>query len=951
MKQTGILATTLFAFVHMSQCTIVVQGNDTTAPKAFKTAITTKAYDKRTGTFFVGLASGTDRYAISKAARPSFVTTPFFSPVLSSSSNLTTATIEFLVCSPQPTLPAALVIVSQGTLPQSANTFIGLLSNGTETPETSALNDAGGTATSDGIVQVEASSTHAFAFVKPAAAAPFGDAGTGIALIGINATATTISLDIKDAPAGINGNKATELQKASTVLKGTGGGNDVTVTDSQTTLFWDEPLQRLFIGLHIQTGAAITDIGKAVVVARLDNGALTLQEITPDAAITGAGTDEIIVAQDSTVDLKPNHLRVMHTSTGPDYLIADCTITAGTGHRVFALPLVNNTSSPTAASNGTLAKKDSALNTTTKKFTVAASTFGDLPINNTITDPEAVVGAGDLPIAASSAVSDIVILGDAVYLSFETAPDATNETGIWSSQALFDDTGKIIRWTPWTKRTVPLNAFSGITLPGGSTHNGSIKFFDIDGATGNIWLVEGSTEQTVGITSWSTGISSNDLISKLTTSLTSGSYSVLDLDQATRGFLSTTAHRYALFGGGNRVVFARISQSFDPANLVSPQTVITDYSSVQNFLVTSLPDNSGCCHVLEYSRTSTTADNDATRTTFGYFFAGTQNGLYVFADSNGNGFNAISLSTLNLTPFSGGSWQKVTTLSGPIVDIKTSGAGRTLYVIMMTPTTTNPLRTTLYSVPFAATIAAMFAPTNIFTIARAGDGVLRSTLQFFGIQIIATDDPRAVGPENKEQLVLATNQGLFRSNASQAGSASVATVTTQVDANWQLIQDGNKTTALTAFYAIAGANTPIRHTTWPVSIQDQHGFKTYDRGSVHQISGIGEPAGTDALFNSFFIPEHFNAQTTSTSFATLHPIIHFFSDGGRRFFVFNRITDPADQTKLGTLPFDINSWNIAQLDIINHPTLSAVDRIFWASQIGASGILMVGTEKGVIGLQ
>jgi hypothetical protein len=139
--------------------------------------------------------------------------------------------------------------------------------------------------------------------------------------------------------------------------------------------------------------------------------------------------------------------------------------------------------------NGTLAKKDPALNASTKKFTIAASLPGDLPVNNATTDPEALVGASTLPISSANSISDMVVIGDAVYVSFVTAPDAENETGIWSSQALFDDTGKIIRWTPWTKRTIPLNAFPGITLPGGNTHNGSIKFFDIDGTTGNIWLV------------------------------------------------------------------------------------------------------------------------------------------------------------------------------------------------------------------------------------------------------------------------------------------------------------------------------------------------------------------------------------------------------------------------------------------------------------------------------
>ena len=928
MKYTAILSIAFLTGMHTTQSAIVVQGNNSTSPKAFTTDITTQAYDKLTGTFYVGLELGTDVYTISKATRPTFSSTPSFSGVLLlDTSNLLTATIEFLVCAPQTSSSAALAVVAQESTAQSANTVIGLLSNGTETSATSALNDASGTAASDGIVQLEANSDSIFALLKPESSF-FGDDDTGIALIGIGVTNSTITLDIKDAPAGIDGNKATELQKASTELKGTSGGLDVVFTSTQAALHWDETLDRLFIGVHIQTNTTVTDIAKSVVVGRLASGALTLQEITPDAAITGAGTDEIIVTSGASIDLNPNNLRVLHASTGPDYLIVDCTIT-NTCNRVFALPLVNNTSSPTAATNGTLADKNSTLSSN-KKFTTAASASGDLPVNNAITDPEALVGASDLPIAATDTISDMVVLGDAVYISINMAPDTDNDTGIWSSHALFDDEGKILRWTPWTKRTVLLDAFPGVTLPGGSTHNGAVKFFDIDGVTGNVWIVEGTTDKTVGVTSWSTGTTSTDLITKLSSALSSGCYSSLDLDQSTRGFLSTTAYRYALFGGVKKVIFTRISQATDITSVSSPQTVITDFSSAQNFAQTNLPDGAGCCHVLEYTRTSTTADDDSSREDYGYFFAGTDNGLYVFSDANDAGFNAINLSTLNMAPFSGGAWKKIDTLSGPIVDLKTSGAGSTLYVIMSDSTATEPLKSTLYSVPFMATTETMFSPSNLRNIAQTNVGVFVNILQFYGVQIVATDNPRSANPENKEQLVLATNQGLFRSNASQAGSASVATVTTQAAADWQLVQESStKTTATTAYYGIAGSNTPIRHTTWPFSIQDERGFKTFDRGSIDQ----------------------FNAQTSSTLFTTLYPLINFFFDGGRRFFVFNRTTDPADQVKLGMIPFDISTWNIAQPDIINNPTLSTIDRIFWVQQIGASGLLMVGTEKGVLGLE
>jgi hypothetical protein len=842
-----------------------------------------------------------------------------------------------------------LVAVPQSSNPFETNTVTALFTDDSVEVTTSALNDAGGISASDGIVQMIANESNIFAMVKPNGSF-FGDTNTGVALIGIGATDSTLQLNIKDATTGVDGNQAALLDQSSTVLKGTGGGQDVVFTSTQAAMYWDPVLARLFIGLNISSNGMATDIAKAVVVGRLSSGILNLAAITPDAAISGGGVDEIIVAEGADIPLTPHFVRVMHASTGPDYLIVDCAQN-NVCNRIFALPLVNDTANPDSATNGTIADKNSALNSSFKFITPAAAP-GDLPENNAITNPEAVIGAGDLPIASTDMISDIVVLGDGVYVAIAKAPTATNDSGIWYSQAQFDSTGKILRWTPWTKRIIPLNAFPGITLPGGATHNGSVKFLEIDGKTGNVWLVEGTTDQTVGITNWTNGVSSNDLISTVRTALSNGSYSVLDLDQATRGFLGTTIQRYALFGGANKISFARTTQALDISSISSPQTTVTDFSLAENFLTTLLPKSSGCCNVLEYSRTSTTADADPDMANFCFFFAGTETGLFVFSDADGNGFNPSTLSTLNSAPFTGRSWRKMETITGSVVDIKTSGAGHTLYVITSESTATTPLKSTLYSIPFTDNTNTMFALANIRTLAQTGIGFFANVVQFYGMQIVATDDPRAANPENKEQLVLATNQGLFRSTASQAGSNSVATALNQTAANWITVAaSATLTTATTAFFGIAGADTPVRQTSWPFSIQDQNGFLTFDRGSIHQFSGNGNTGGTTPEFNSFFIPTAFNARPQTNAFKTLFPIIYFFSDGGRRFFIYNRTTDPADIVKIGVLPFDVNDWNIAQVDVLSQPTLDTINRFYWIKQIGATGILLAGTGIGVVGLQ
>ena len=932
-------------FLHCIPCysAVVVQGNSAASPKGFATPINAETYDRGKGNFFVGLLNGTDIYTISKASRPSFTTPTTFTGILKSDSELLNTSILLLAISEQENNKSVLATVSS----DNPLKIIGLFDDGSsEIPsaDMADMNDAAGN-TAESIPQIVASSTHVFAALS-ANGGTFGDAGSGIGLISISIANSVLTFDIKNANTGINGNLAVPLDNSSTVLKGDGGGNDVTILNEDVGMFWDPIFERLYISVTLQTGAAATDIGKAIVVGRLNTSQLILEKIVIDGAISGGGVDEIIVTEGADIILGSRFPRVMHTSTGPDYLIVDC-VAAATCNRIFALPLVFDTSSP--SEHGTLANKNSILNANFK-FTDPATAPGDLVVNDPITDPFGVVGAGDLPIQPDEQISDMVVVGDGVYVSINVVPSVDNDTGVFYSQAMFDNTGKIIRWTPWTKRGVSLNAFPGITLPGGVVHDGAIRFLEVDGKTGNIWIVEGTTQQVAGITSWTTGTLSTGLISSVGKALSKSSYSVLDLDQATRGFLNTTIQRYALFGGVNKVVFARTTQARDITSLSSPQIVITDFSLDENFLITSLPEKAGCCQALEYSRTSTTAGDE---NNLNYFFAGTENGLFVYTDDGGNGFNALDLSTLNIAPFTNRTWQKVSIIQGSVVDLQTTGTGP-LYILTLNSTDEKPLMSTVFSVPHKPTIGEMFNPSNIRTIAETGVGVFANVVEFFGFQVLATGEPFTTDPQDKEQLVLASNQGLFRSNADQTAGQGVASALNQTAANWSVVADANNTTAKTMYFGIAGIDTPIPNTVWPFSVQDQNKFMTYDRASIHQFSGNGtdgDANGNPPLFNSFFIPLQFNSSPETTNLKTLDPIIYFHSDGGRRFFLFNRVQDPPTQIRLGVIPYHIEEWNVTQPELINYPTLSVLNQMYWIKQIGATGLLLLGTGSGVIGLE
>ena len=81
-----------------------------------------------------------------------------------------------------------------------------------------------------------------------------------------------------------------------------------------------------------------------------------------------------------------------------------------------------------------------------------------------------------------------------------TGQSANDDNGIFYCQALFEQTGKIARWTPWTKRAFPYNAFCNA-----SCINNGIAFFAVDAVTGKVWAVDGETRKVVRVTAWDKG--------------------------------------------------------------------------------------------------------------------------------------------------------------------------------------------------------------------------------------------------------------------------------------------------------------------------------------------------------------------------------------------------------------------------------------------------------------
>ena len=152
------------------------------------------------------------------------------------------------------------------------------------------------------------------------------------------------------------------------------------------------------------------------------------------------------------------------------------------------------------------------------------------------------------------------------------------------------------------------------------------------------------------------------------------------------------------------------------------------------------------------------------------------------------------------------------------------------------------------------------------------------------------------------------------------------------------------------YSGIGCIETPIRHTVWPIEVADKNSCKTFERSIINQLNCSGTSANGNVTPACAFIPAQFNANPQTKPFETVDPTIYFWSDGTRRFFIFNRLQDPVRETKLAVLPFNITEWNVAAPAILVHPVINQINRFFWVQEIGASGLVLAGTDCGVVGL-
>lgn len=925
------MISTLIMCAHTLSATTLITGNGT-VPNSFIQPARVRAFDPVTGNLFIGTAPGNGAYALSLFAMRAGIFPLSFSP-LPAASPLVNQGIQFLALSAAPgSTNANLAVVIYGGYNALFNQTSALVTNTarTLTSVSPQFNDAisAPPAVTSGIVGIAASDTYVFAPVRPRGGANFGALGSGLAVAQIPSPLGTPLVTL-DANTGFIGNLAKPINGTITQIRGDTGPAPATFLATgpnvnQVATYWDPLLQRLYLGFNIQTGANPAAIGKSVIVAYPDpdaDNAITFSPIAADTAITGGAVDEIVVGRGTPITFRTRNLNVLHASTGPSYLIVYGNQTVGTTlalqGNIFALPLVDNPADPTV--HGTLANAQAPLQNF--KFVVPATAPGQL-----LTDVSAaaLVGAGEFSLPTGAILSDIFVWGDTVYIVSSESQNSTTESGVFYSQAQFDAQGKILRWTPWTKRAFPANGFVNAQNPEAAS------LFTVDPVSATVVAVGGNNNQQVRVATWSPGVSP-DLIYYLNQNVRGCSHAVLDLDQSTRGFEGNTLSRYALFGGDRQVIFTRVSQAYQPT-ITSPQEVILDFSSSANFLPTLLPQGAGPVYALEYSR-------QLTGTTSNYFFAGTPAGLYVFAAPSGAGFDVNNLSTLSSSPFTTNIWTRVMNIPGAVIDIKTTG--NVLYVLSYSSTSLQPMALTVYRIPFAPTIAQMFAPANIYTIAQSRVGSLSEAIFFYKIAIISTTDSGQLPDGSQEQLVLATNNGLYKSSTLGGVQAAI----NQVAANWTLIPGSRRVTAslYNGISIIDNASIPISppSTVFPFGLTDSGNCGLYNTSVVRQLAGTA----STGPFN--FVPLNFITDIPNITI-DIPTIYDFWTDGTRRYAI---ISYQCTGRRLAVIPYagSLLGYNPAISFLALDPLLDTTSDVFWIRPIGATGLLLASTNRGIIG--
>lgn len=563
--------------------------------------------------------------------------------------------------------------------------------------------DAAGTAIDKSIVGLEASRSAIFAMV-PAAGKNFSDndgIDRGVSIVKAeNTKLVPAQKAVKlDAMAYNLTNTSATVNLAFYDNADTVGNNAITHAQlgEKVAMYWDDKLKRLFIGLEARRDSA-SELNKAggilnIAVGRFDkaNASAPVADVfkissiveSPSKALfydTSAVSDpnkknvidrvvgfyfdsssnppDAKIPFNTDVVLATEMIRTMHTSTGKDYLITLGRMSDGvtTVREVYALPLQGVAANPddtTPQKVGTLAKRD---------FSGPPLTIDDMPLNTDVR-----VGGQSGSLSDSVNVTDIFVQGDAVYICLAgltqpvgAATTQSNQVGIFQSNALFDATGFINGWTPFTRVMGSvarvygggLNAKTGSYLFLTETNEADISkpFFDPNNPN-----VYADNISTVCKTRWGLTNSVNNLSGLLASLFPFESLSVHQVnnfDEKTPGFSQDGGNDHiSVMGaiGYDSVALIQSGKTVGASNLFMPETKFFVNGPNQNVFLFDRDPALKKAAPLFYSELARSEEPNE-----GWFFVAGCDSVVVLRKANGQGFDSgAGLENLSLIDFPG----------------------------------------------------------------------------------------------------------------------------------------------------------------------------------------------------------------------------------------------------------------------------------------------------------
>lgn len=503
------------------------------------------------------------------------------------------------------------------------------------------VHDATG-AVSPGVVNLATNGeSHVFAAVKPNDG-EFGDPNSGIAMI-VRGTMSvpqneeqegTITIRVFDE---INANTGELTPPQALRLDATSPALFInntlsTIAENHAIMHWDNSLSRLYIGLNVTANNGATDGARSIAAVKfIENGAIELETIAPDTVFTASNTTSIIGAIGANQELSINALKTMYTSTALHYLIlvGGNGTAATTKNSVLALPLVNSGDAQGMIAQKTakpvnVFKDANVPRLIARTITEAATTPAEMTQS---TDIAAIIGGGQL---TTGPIVDIIVRNDTVYAFVgEETP------GVYSSQAIFDATGKITSWTNWQRAAGTTDTIFGASL----------NPFD-----GSFILASGTsadTIETIKKTIWSDG--SSEGLEPLTSILNSTLSSSVGGIQGLQTFLPNNPglNDIALLAAGgigtvviaqtgllnnNGIIIPTEGMNFDSIMSFDNGTITKNVDATTVVVSGGALDSIGPITALEVAR----------NTTYGWFFLGGSNGLTILTQPDGTGWNATT---------------------------------------------------------------------------------------------------------------------------------------------------------------------------------------------------------------------------------------------------------------------------------------------------------------------